>query len=546
MSSRSGLSFAETLRGMNQSLRREDGAPSDSDDSDGDGDGPIDEASLLVPSRRAPSSAARSAGSSARSGDGDPGMEEEETPTERYSLRYCTSAFLSLSLGTLGLGGLCDLVCNAYLAPHFGDSWKTVGFVLQASYAVIGLIPMAIFVAKSIRHPWQLVLDSIDTRPHGCLISSGTMAVAVVAGCLHSSFPSQHVLACTVWFVGLILHLVLMINFTVARWRQRHDFYWSSVTSAWFVVYVGTCNFAANAFTPHGTWLKPWAALVPLLIGLASLAWQLPLVSYRLLFKGPMTPDVLPTVGIYMAPASLCTAGWAAARPILPERIFWPVAWVLLALTCFTAGVIFTQYYPRMFFSVPPRPNWASYTFPTVIFAVALVRMSVAVQHGAAADDAHLVTPSPLIPHALSAGLAVGATGAASSLGLVAATDVPAPPILAPTPSPSAAPSPAPYPAWVHYALLVAAVGAVINTLIVVNIVLVFGFLKNGRAVGVLYIPFHAHHAQMRKAREAGGSSRGGSSKKNGGGSRDLSPPPVTVTAAFVPLPPSPHGDSVQ
>ena len=348
--------------------------------------------------------------------------EQDADDAGDFSVRYCTTAFCSLFLGSTGFGTMWFTVAEKFLAPDWTSARK-FGVAIQSMYAVIGgaaLVLYLVRIAVRPRHFWTVELR--EAR-QSALLSSGAMGLALVPQAIHNTWPLAPIpLLSTVYYAGFALHVALHILFLACRYAQRRVESLEDVTPGWYVVGVGTAAYAAAASPDFA---RREAMYVALGIGVASLVWQLPLITYRL-WKRPLPVDWLPSVCVYMAPCALCTAAWFAAVPH-DAPCFLPVQSSLCGMAVCCTVVVLT-YYRRMFLWAPPRPNWAAYTFPTVIFAVALVYTSLAVK--AKYPD----------QHALNTALRTAA--------------------------------------WI----------AIANTTVVVNVVIIFGFIVGGRMLGVLYM----------------------------------------------------------
>ena len=160
-----------------------------------------------------------------------------------------------------------------------------------------------------------------------------------------------------IWFVGVAIHVVMILYFTV---KFVLHFSLEKVFASWFVVYVGIAmaGITAPAF---GTESIGSACVW---FGIVALVVLLILVTMRYV-KKPVPDPAKPVVCIYAAPTSLCIAGYI--QSVTPKSLslltaLWAVATVLFLLAC----VKFVQYFKLPFF-----PSYAAYTFPFVISAIA-------------------------------------------------------------------------------------------------------------------------------------------------------------------------------
>lgn len=298
-------------------------------------------------------------------------------PRPPRTVKHCQGAFCSLALGTAGLGALWAMFLRL-LAPR---PWARGALAAQTICSVAGLAPLTAFASKGFLHPKYLrvELDALE-HPSGALVSSGAMAFAPLSRCLHAH--GLEAAARWVWMGSYGVHVVLMLRLSAVAWRRRGDpRTLAHATPAWFVVYVGVAVYAAVATTMR---VPESLVAFSLWLGVANLVWELPLVTYRLRTRERLPRAAYPTFAIYMAPSSLCCSAWLthlrARRPgatfsdlgVVPAAL----TVVLAALACATAAPVFSRY-KRFFVDEPVLPSWASFTFPTVIFANAVGRLNL-------------------------------------------------------------------------------------------------------------------------------------------------------------------------
>lgn len=160
-----------------------------------------------------------------------------------------------------------------------------------------------------------------------------------------------------VWFLGIGLHICMIIYFTV---KFVFGFALDKVFASWFIAYVGIAMAGITAPAFESTALG--SACVR--FGLGALAVLMVLVTVRYM-KKPAPQPAQPLICIYAAPASLCIAGYV--QSVTPKSLPFLTALWALATVCFVfACVKFVQYIKLPFF-----PSYAAYTFPFVISAIA-------------------------------------------------------------------------------------------------------------------------------------------------------------------------------
>ena len=161
-----------------------------------------------------------------------------------------------------------------------------------------------------------------------------------------------------IWYVAIILHVVMIVYFTV-KFIFKPDL--SKVFASYFIVYVGIAMAAMTAPAYEATGL----GTVTFWFGFITLIMLLVLVTARYV-KIPNAPDpAKPLICIYTAPASLCIAGYI--QSVMPKSLpFLTCLWVLATILFVFACIKFVQYLKLPFF-----PSYAAYTFPFVISAIA-------------------------------------------------------------------------------------------------------------------------------------------------------------------------------
>lgn len=165
-----------------------------------------------------------------------------------------------------------------------------------------------------------------------------------------------------IWYAGLILHIVLIVYFTVRFMRKLAL---ANVFASYFIVYVGivVASVTAPAFGALAVGQAAfWFGFVMLLLLLGLVTWR-----YCKLREVP--PPAQPLFCIYTAPASLCLAGYMQS---FPQKV-WPLA-AFLALLSLVLYVVVLVKLPR-YLKMPFFPSYAAFTFPFVISALGMKMM---------------------------------------------------------------------------------------------------------------------------------------------------------------------------
>nr|WP_086939280.1 TDT family transporter [Thaumasiovibrio occultus] len=264
----------------------------------------------------------------------------------------------------------------ALAIASLGLCWDQVmhmGGVIQVSASVIAAILLSLVVMKFIREP-ALLREEIAHPVIGSVMPTFAMATMVVSVSLGKVSPFAQL---ALWSLGVSLHVMVLSGFLFHRMPRLS---WEEMVPSWFVPPVGiavaalTCPQVSTHF----------AAQICLTLAMAAYTAMLPVMIWRLC-KGPkIARHARPTVAIMAAPASLVLAAYLN---LTAE----PTAWVVmglagLALVMTTLVVLAFMHLLRLPFS----PGYAAYTFPMVISATAMFKVTQWLGH-AHPDWAHWV-----------------------------------------------------------------------------------------------------------------------------------------------------------
>lgn len=186
---------------------------------------------------------------------------------------------------------------------------------------------------------------------------SGTysMAVMLLAGYLK---PFAGEAALYIWYLGIIMHIALIIYFTL---KFVIKLKLAQVFSSWYIVYVGivVASLTAPVFEAKSL------GNIFFYFGLITFGLLLILVTARYIKLKDIPPMAKPLICISTAPASLLIAGYI--QSVEPKShtfllALWTLATILYVFSLIQTIVLITK---------PFFPSWASFTFPFVISAIA-------------------------------------------------------------------------------------------------------------------------------------------------------------------------------
>ena len=257
---------------------------------------------------------------------------------------------LALGLGSLGM-------LWATVLPE----WKSL-FLLIPQLVSVFLLTLLLF--KFLLNP-RLLIDDLRHPVAGSVLPTSAMATMVVAQSLLEIAPA---FARSLWLGAVVVHLGLLLGFIYFRWQDYLEgrFCYEQMVPSWFIPPIGIIVAAVTSFGMGDE------SLVRILLGFGVLSYavELPFMIYRILFRERMIEAVLPTFAVMAAPASLSMAGYLTIAES-PDSLF------LLLLTplalCMT-GIVYIAF--ARLLKLPFSPGYAAFTFPLVIGATALFKLS--------------------------------------------------------------------------------------------------------------------------------------------------------------------------
>lgn len=166
-------------------------------------------------------------------------------------------------------------------------------------------------------------------------------------------------LSTVLWWLFVVLHIVLMIIFTINHASKRKIL---SVYPSWFIVYVGIVVASLTA-PAHNAFL---VGQIAFWFGLVAYAILLPIVFYRLVKVKQIPINLMPNLAINSAPASLLLAGYLNAFNNHND--------LLIVILLVLSQIIFIYIVLTLFKLMTNDflPSFSAFTFPFVITAISL------------------------------------------------------------------------------------------------------------------------------------------------------------------------------
>ena len=240
-------------------------------------------------------------------------------------------------------------------------AFATLGNLIQ-SYGnvyrnVMGAISAILFIVATIKFAldFQGLRNDLDNPIAASVFPTYSMGIMLLATYIK---PYNSSVAYAVWIAGIILHIVLMIIFSIKFVKK---FNIKQVFPSWFIVYVGIVVAAVTgrAFNIAVGQCSFWFGFVSYLILIF-------VVGKRVFVVKEIPEPALPTLIIFSAPGSLCLAGYLNAFD--KKNLF--IFFLLLVLSqCF---YIYALSKLVKLLKLKFYPSYSGFTFPLVISALAL------------------------------------------------------------------------------------------------------------------------------------------------------------------------------
>ncbi|WP_299017473.1 TDT family transporter [uncultured Photobacterium sp.] len=262
-------------------------------------------------------------------------------------LLHVPTAQAALALATTGLG----LAWSLFLPGN--------GEVIRSVCALLGACLLTPVILKFVLHPKYFLRD-LRHPLYGSLMAPMTMTMLVLADYLSSIHIES---ARLLWYPALLLHFVMMFYFFAAQLKK---FRLAHLYPSWFLYPVGAIS---------GTLAGPQLGHTEFAISMTNICvaiyfLMLPVVLYRLCFSGRLPRSARPTLTIMAAPVNLSLTAY-----LLNVQQPDPVLTGALAGVGITMAILVNLIYLNLL-QQPFQPSLAAVTFPSVISAVAIERLT--------------------------------------------------------------------------------------------------------------------------------------------------------------------------
>lgn len=236
-----------------------------------------------------------------------------------------------------------------------GNLLQSYGEVYRSIFGIISSILFVLMIIKTVKFTGG-VKEQLQNPVVASVFPTFSMATIILSTYLK---PISKSLAFTLWIIGIIFHIVLIIWFSK---KFALNFKIKQVFPSWFIVYVGivVASVTAPAFALNNIGkLAFWFGFITYVI-------LLPVVTYRTVKVKEMPEPTLPTLVIFAAPASLLLAGYMNSFETKNMAIVWSL--VVLSIAMYIIVIILL---PRLL-TLKFYPSYSAFTFPLIISGIAM------------------------------------------------------------------------------------------------------------------------------------------------------------------------------
>ncbi|MCI6061254.1 MAG: TDT family transporter [Dorea sp.] len=264
-------------------------------------------------------------------------------------------------------GVMLGLVALGNLLQSYGEGIRSVCGIVAAFLLILVLLKLIMFpqmIKEDMQNP---IMASV----------SGTFPMALM---LLSTYVKPFIgpAAMYIWYFAILLHIVLIVYFTVKFILKLQL---PKVFASYYIVYVGIAVAAVTA----PAYEKTGIGSIAFWFGFVTLILLLVLVTIRYV-KCPQVPEpAQPLICIYAAPTSLCIAGYV--QSVMPKSRGFLLAMLAVATVLYIFSLVKAIGYLKLKF----YPSYAAFTFPFVISAIATKQTMACL--------ANMGTPMPVLQY---------------------------------------------------------------------------------------------------------------------------------------------------
>lgn len=246
-------------------------------------------------------------------------------------------------------------LCGVMLGfAALGNLLQSYGEGIRYACGVVAAFLLILVLLKLILFP-GMVKEDLQNPIMASVAATFPMALMLLSTYVK---PFIGMFAKYIWVFAIILHLVLIIYFTM---KFIVKLQMPRVFASYFIVYVGIVVAAVTAPAYEALSIGTaafWFGFVTLLVLLV-------LVTIRYVKFKQIPEPAQPLFCIYAAPTSLCVAGYV--QSVTPKSKGFLLAMLALATVLYVIALIKAIGYLKLKF----YPSFAAFTFPFVISAIA-------------------------------------------------------------------------------------------------------------------------------------------------------------------------------
>lgn len=245
-------------------------------------------------------------------------------------------------------GLMLALVACGNLVLSYGSIYRNI-------FGILSSIILLLLLIKIVKYP-NKVRESLSNPVVSSVFPTLSMGIMLLSTYVKAF---SNYLGFAMWILGLVLHMILIINFTR---KFIFNFNIKNVFPSWFIVYVGIV--VASVTGPAFGMESLGQALF--WFGLISYFILLPIVIKRVFLVKEIPEPALPTIAIFAAPVALCLAGYMSSFQEKNMIIVWLL--LIISQVSFFSVLLYLPRLLKLKFS----PSYSGLTFPLVISGISL------------------------------------------------------------------------------------------------------------------------------------------------------------------------------
>lgn len=247
-------------------------------------------------------------------------------------------------------------ICGVMLGfATLGNLLQSYGEKVRYACGILACFLLILVLLKLILFPHMIITDMKNP------IMASVAATFPMALMLLSTYIKPWIgnVARFIWFFAILLHIILIIWFTV---RFLLKVQMPKVFASYYIVYVGIAAAAVTAPAYNALSIGTAAFW----FGFITLLLLFVLITVRYVKYKEVPEPAKPLICIYAAPTSLCIAGYV--QSVTPKSRGFLLAMLIAATILYVFALIKAIRYLKLKF----YPSYSAFTFPFAVSAVAV------------------------------------------------------------------------------------------------------------------------------------------------------------------------------